>query len=275
MSANHDHTDLHHSRHLGQERGRPGAGPPARSAVGSPRPPRRRVRRRYRLVVLALVSAGGMAALAGLWAVISLSTEDGPTRWRDGTRHGPWLAVFDGYGRTTGQLEAGGLVITLAPRTADAPERTHAGLVVSSEHYGDVRFTTQVRTVRQLRHGTPAPWEVGWVLWNYTDPAHFYAFALKPNGWELSKQDPAYPGGQRFLASGPAPRARLGSWHTVEVIHDRDSMAVSVDGVPTVRMQDTERPYVSGAVGLYCEDSVVEFRGSGARHLHPTDQPPF
>ena len=61
----------------------------------------------------------------------------------------------------------------------------------------------------------PNPWEVGWLLWCFSpDPTHpydpsptsnsnfrFYALCLKPNGWEVSKQDPAYPGGQRFLKS--------------------------------------------------------------------------
>lgn len=61
----------------------------------------------------------------------------------------------------------------------------------------------------------PNPWEVGWLLWCFSpDPTHpydpsptsnsnfrFYALCLKANGWEISKQDPAYPGGQRFLKS--------------------------------------------------------------------------
>lgn len=222
--------------------------------------------------VVVLLLLGAVAALTGVWAVVQLGSDGRPTRWRDGTTHGPWQAIFDGYGRTTGHTVGGDLVITLAPQAAEGPEHTHAGLVISSEEYRDVRFTAQVRTVRQLRPGSPSPWEVGWVLWNYTDSAHFYAFALKPNGWELSKQDPAYPGGQRFLASGPTPRAQLGSWHTVDVVHAEDALAVSVDGVPTVRTQDAERPYHSGAVGLYCEDAVVEFRRAGARSLRPTDR---
>lgn len=61
----------------------------------------------------------------------------------------------------------------------------------------------------------PNPWEVGWLLWCFSpDPTHpydpsptsnsnfrFYALTLKPNGWEVSKQDPSYKGGQRFLKS--------------------------------------------------------------------------
>lgn len=61
----------------------------------------------------------------------------------------------------------------------------------------------------------PNPWEVGWLLWCFSpDPTHpydpsptsnsnfrFYALCLKTNGWEVSKQDPSYKGGQRFLKS--------------------------------------------------------------------------
>lgn len=68
----------------------------------------------------------------------------------------------------------------------------------------------------------PNPWEVGWLLWCFSpDPTHpydpsptsnsnfrFYALTLKPNGWEVSKQDPSYKGGQRFLKSNDAKDPR-------------------------------------------------------------------
>ena len=68
----------------------------------------------------------------------------------------------------------------------------------------------------------PNPWEVGWLLWCFSpDPTHtydpsptsnsnfrFYALCLKPNGWEVSKQDPSYKGGQRFLKSNDAKDPR-------------------------------------------------------------------
>lgn len=88
-------------------------------------------------------------------------------------------------------------------------------------------FSANIITLKQLRNkdntpptddnptSQPNPWEVGWLLWCFSpDPTHpydpsptsnsnfrFYALCLKPNGWEVSKQDPAYPGGQRFLKS--------------------------------------------------------------------------
>lgn len=88
-------------------------------------------------------------------------------------------------------------------------------------------FSANIVTTAQLRSpdntpptpqnpdSKPNPWEVGWLLWCFSpDPTHpydpsptsnsnfrFYALCLKPNGWEVSKQDPSYKGGQRFLKS--------------------------------------------------------------------------
>ncbi|MDH6519748.1 hypothetical protein M2163_003267 [Streptomyces sp. SAI-135] len=74
---------------------------------------------------------------------------------------------------------------------AEDPGTTHAGLVVSTASYTDVRYETRMRTLRQLRSPKQNPWEVPWLVWAYTDPEHFYYVTLKPNGWELGKRDPA------------------------------------------------------------------------------------
>jgi hypothetical protein len=220
------------------------------------------------LVVLAFLGLLGLRKLIG-----PEGSGKGAQTWRDGSRHGDWVAVFDGYGETTAWADGADRLISLAPRAAADPGTTHGALVVTAARYSDVRVSAEVRTVRQLRAPRPAPWEVGWVLWNYTDPAHFYAFVLKPNGWELSKQDPAYPGGQRFLASSGHPRISLAAWHTIEVTQTGATMAVEVNGTPAAVATDAERPYLTGAVGLYCEDSVVEFRriqaGSGPSRAPP------
>jgi hypothetical protein len=217
-----------------------------------------------RLAILALitmVSLPLLVGLRGLWRLTALVRDDAVmTRWADGSRHGPWLAVFDGYGRTAGRTAGGEETISLAPRSAVDPAATHAALVVSADRYADIQVSAQVRTVRQLRTAGPQPWEVGWILWHYTDTSHFYAFTLKTNGWELSKQDPAYPGGQRFLASGGIPHAAVATWYTIEITQVDGRITVVVDGMRTADLTDPERPYLSGAVGLYCEDSEVEFR---------------
>lgn len=44
----------------------------------------------------------------------------------------------------------------------------------------------------------------------------FYALCLKPNGWEVSKQDPAYKGGQRFLKSNTDTDPRKFPPHNTE-----------------------------------------------------------
>lgn len=95
-------------------------------------------------------------------------------------------------------------------------------------------FSANIVTTAQLRNkdntpptkdnptSEPNPWEVGWLLWCFSpDPTHpydpsptsnsnfrFYALTLKPNGWEVSKQDPSYKGGQRFLKSNDAKDPR-------------------------------------------------------------------
>ncbi|NAZ86200.1 calcium-binding protein [Kineococcus sp. T90] len=178
----------------------------------------------------------------------------GPEVWADGSVHGPWQAVFNGEGRTTGDDG----VIELAPRAATEPAETHAGLVVSVADYGDVDFSATVHTLRQTREGTPNPWEVGWVVWHYEGPQRFYYFTLKPNGWELGKADPAYPGAQRFLATGQSP-AETGAPHAVRVRQVGATVDVWVDTAHVVTSTDTETPYLRGSVGVYSEDAVVRF----------------
>lgn len=103
-------------------------------------------------------------------------------------------------------------------------------------------FSANIVTLKQLRNGDntpptpqnptskPNPWEVGWLLWCFSpDPTHpydpsptsnsnfrFYALCLKPNGWEVSKQDPSYKGGQRFLKSNTDTDPRKFPPHNTE-----------------------------------------------------------
>jgi hypothetical protein len=103
-------------------------------------------------------------------------------------------------------------------------------------------FSANIVTTAQLRNkdntpptpnnptSEPNPWEVGWLLWCFSpDPTHpydpsptsnsnfrFYALTLKPNGWEVSKQDPSYKGGQRFLKSNADTDPRKFPPHNTE-----------------------------------------------------------
>jgi cellulose synthase/poly-beta-1,6-N-acetylglucosamine synthase-like glycosyltransferase len=173
-----------------------------------------------------------------------------------------WFSVFNGYGTTSVTGSGAQQGITLSPGRAVTRADTHAALVLSKTWYEDFVAVTKVRTVRQLRRGAagrPNPWEVGWVIWHYTANQRFYALTLEPTGWVLSKQDPAFRGGERFLASGQFPRFRVGVPHDVGIVQIGNGITVSADGHRLAQFTDTQRPYLTGAFGVYSEDSVARF----------------
>jgi hypothetical protein len=225
-----------------------------------PLPPRRR-RRRWRGFAIVAVVAFLAAGVAVSAAAIG----------RNGTPPG-WVPVFNGYGTTSITGSGAAVAVTLDPARASARDVSHAALVVSARNYGDFAETVRVRTLRQLRQGaagTANPWEVGWVVWHYTSDQRFYALTLEPGGWVLSKQDPAYPGGEHFLASGLAPRFRPGPEYTVGIVQTGGQITVSADGQVLTRFTDTSRPYLSGAIGFYCEDARVTFDDIRIQQLQP------
>ena len=121
------------------------------------------------------------------------------------------------------------------PSTSEDPNKHDRLQVVYS-------LSANIVTQKQLRNkdntpptpqnpdSKPNPWEVGWLLWCFSpDPTHpydpsptsnsnfrFYALTLKPNGWEVSKQDPSYKGGQRFLKSNTQEDPRKFPPHNTE-----------------------------------------------------------
>lgn len=178
-------------------------------------------------------------------------------RWVDGARYGAWESVYDGYGTT--RVQGGDApALSQRPKTATSSDVTHGALAVTVQEYGDIDLTVRQRTVGQLRSPEPNAWEVPWALWAYADDEHFYYLVLKPNGWELGKEDPAYPGAQRFLATGASPTFSLGGWHTVRVRQIGTTIEAWGDGQLLTRFVDQERPYRTGHVGLYTEDAHVE-----------------
>jgi hypothetical protein len=232
----------------------PDGGADARAERGAPD---RSPRRRWTLLV-----SLGVALACGLTTACGSGAESPGSPWEDGSVHGPWLSVFDGEGTNTGRDG----VLSLSPRPAVSPEETHAGLIVSTEVHRDVDVRLRMRTIAHLREGEPNPWEVAWVVWAYSDPTHFYYLVLKPNGWEIGKADPAYPGHQRFLATG-STAFPIGSWYDVRIEHRGDASTVAVDGEVLSRFTDAERPYRSGAVGVYAEDARAEFDAVEVRPL--------
>lgn len=190
--------------------------------------------------------------VAVVWSVMSNNTE---TAWSQGQAYGDWTVRYTGYGEVTSNGER----ITLEPQAAADHEITHGGLVHTVGQCRDADFSVSLNTESQVRQGDPNIWEVGWVLWNFQSDTHFYAVALKPNGWEVSKQDPDYDGNQRFLASGDSPTFPIGKNYRVTVTQENGTMTVSADGQELATITDEETPYREGAIGLYTEDARVHF----------------
>lgn len=176
------------------------------------------------------------------------------------TVRSPWRLAYNGFGRSWASTRHGVTSITLQPARPASPAQTHAALALSRRTWRDLVAEIRLRTNRQLRAPHPNPWEVGWILWHYTSDHRFYYIALKPNGWELGKEDPGFPGGQRFLATGSRPDYPPGQWYTVRVQQRGDGIEVDVDGRRLVRLTDSQDPYRSGRVGLYTEDASVTFQ---------------
>jgi hypothetical protein len=182
------------------------------------------------------------------------------TCFAETTAFGPWTSVLNGSG--CNQVEADGVSIWLdaAPQASVSASETHAALTTGPALASPLTISVDMQTSAQLRQNDPPnAWEVGWLLWDYADNAHFYYFQPRPNGWELGKEDPTYPGSQRLLASGTSPVFPIGAWHTVKIVQVQNSLTVYVNGQLIVDFPDTETPYTSGNVGLYNEDSDARF----------------
>ncbi len=181
--------------------------------------------------------------------------------WDEGATMGGWVNEFDGYGTVAVREVDGSAALTAMPARADEPGVTHAALITTEATFGDaIDLQVRATTLAQVRTGSaPNPWETAWVVWGYTDAEHFYYVALKTNGWELGKRDPAYQGGQRFLADGRDITFPVGNAAEVEIIQDGAELTVIVDGQVLATFEDTEDPYLGGSVGLYTEDAAVAF----------------
>ena len=183
----------------------------------------------------------------------------------DGTAFGPWTVVFAGFGCVKIETDGTNNWLHAVPKVPKGGN-THSSLIVGpsfSSASGTFAYDVNVETISQTRAGgrkAPRAWEVGWVVWNYTDNDHFYYFIPKTNGWELGKRDPAYTGGQRFLATGTSPVFPIGVPYSVHITQDgSNTITASVNGVLLTTFTDIERPYTSGKIGLYTEDAHVHF----------------
>jgi large repetitive protein len=195
----------------------------------------------------------------------------------DGSIFGAWQSVFGGGGCVAVITSNGKKILHENPRVAMTPAQTFSSLVVGPTLSAPFTFQGQLLTVRQQRTGSlPNPWEVAWIIWNYTDNQHFYYFIPKTNGWELGKADPVFPGGQRFIQLISKPVFAPGVWHSFNVTHSlNNTMTISIDNVLITSFTDTPcvtgnptlaacpagaaPPYSAGKIGLYNEDSEVNF----------------
>ncbi|MEV0144963.1 MULTISPECIES: hypothetical protein [unclassified Nonomuraea] len=199
-----------------------------------------------------------LAAVALLALPVAPAPPASCAPWAEDTVRAGLRLVYDGYGRACTFQDGGRWVWWLSPRPARASAETHAALALTTRRHADVRLRVRAVTLRQLRRPVPNPWEVAWVVWHYTDDNHFYYLVPKPDGWELGKVTPGYPGNQRYLATGHGSYA-LGVWHTIDVHQVADTMTVAVDGHHLIRFRDQERPYLGGHAGLYNEDATTQF----------------
>lgn len=175
-----------------------------------------------------------------------------------------WQTIFTGYG----SVEIHKQRMYLKPKMSTQAEETHAALVVGPEKHYPIKYQVTVKTLEQLRQNSPAAsWEVGWVIWNYQDNEHFYYFIPKPNGWELGKRDPAYDGGQRFLATGSDTVFPINKKYKITIYQYKKKMVVYVNHKKIVEFTDNEEPYSSGRVGVYSEDAEVRYHHIKIVHL--------
>ena len=192
--------------------------------------------------------------------VEDFSTMPAGTCYPDGSSISVWQFMYNGYGCNGFVASNSNTMLFEQPATSTSPAETHGALVTGPYISGDFTLQVSAATTSQLRvNSAPNPWEVGWVLWHYTDNSHFYYFVAKPNGWELGKEDPAYPGAQRFLASGASPSFPIAKWYRIGVTQSGQTIQVFVNDVLITTFTDRERPYSSGRVGLYSEDAEVYF----------------
>ncbi len=182
----------------------------------------------------------------------------------DNTILGVWQVIFGGYGYggCVAVMTVNGTRVLLEQTVATSAVAGSASLVAGPVMTAPFTFQGEFRTVQQNRIGAAGnPWEVAWIVWNYTDNLHFYSITPQPNGWVLNKEDPAYVGSQRFLATGSAPAYSVGSWHRFKVVYSvTNTMTVYIDNVLITSFQDAATPYPAGKLALYTELATTNFR---------------
>ena len=192
--------------------------------------------------------------------------------------NGKWKAVYTGYGSmgvardntTPGHTNN---YFFEHPKTSISYNETRGSLVTTSKAFSDFKMTLNMKTVKQLRQNSPPkPWETAWVFWHYTDAFHNYVLVLKTNGLEIQKKDNnnQCDACQIYLLENHNFPVKLGQWQTITLRVTNSAsgtphIKVWVNGVKAADFVDKKihqpnSPQLSrGYVGLYCEDSLVNF----------------
>jgi hypothetical protein len=187
--------------------------------------------------------------------------------------NGKWKAIYAGFGTMgAATCPAPNNCFFEQPKISTSPSETHASLAVTTSQFGNFKMTIQMKTVQQLRQNSaPNPWETAWIFWHMTDNFHYYALALKTNGFQLEKKDNNIQNdaGEIYLVTSPQPTVTIGHWQTITIQHENSSsgtphIQIWVDGVKAADIVDNRSqrnsPQMSGGfIGLYNEDSRVNF----------------
>lgn len=176
-----------------------------------------------------------------------------------------WQIVFDGEGSVV--FDANGILLT--PKAA-IPGETHATLLLSkktlSHPLKNFKMKVTLRNIAQLRVGTPNPWEVFWIFFNYTldtvgKKKTNYAL-IKPNGIEIGKAFNEVD--QEFLLTENTPSVQIGTTYTMTLTKSSSHITVLLNDVLAGDYESVSIPPgpldfydVPGAIGLYCEDAQV------------------
>lgn len=180
--------------------------------------------------------------------------------------NGEWKNVYSGHGSTGVKYVDWRSVFYLNPKAATSAAQTHAALVKSTDNFCNFTMKVDMNTVKQLRqYSPPNTWEVGWLVFRYSDTFHYYWLLVKPNGIELGKKDcnlctnPV--DGQKFLVTKSIPTLKMNTWNKVTVDMVGNHIKVYWNGNLVIDYIDRamSSKLASGSIALYSEDAYVLF----------------
>jgi hypothetical protein len=180
--------------------------------------------------------------------------------------NGEWKNVYSGHGSTGVKNVDWRSVFYLSPMASKSAAETHAGLVKSTDKFCNFSMKVDMNTAKQLRQFSPPnKWEVGWLLFRYSDTFHYYWLVVKPNGIELGKKDcnsctnPV--DGQKFLVTKSTPTLKINTWNKIQVDMIGNNIKVYFNGNLVINYTDNamSSKLASGSIAMYSEDAYVLF----------------